>query len=516
MPDYILEMKQISKEFFGVKALSNVDLKVKPGEIHCIVGENGAGKSTLMNVLSGTYPYGTYTGDIVYEGKECQFRNLKDSENKGIVIIHQELALIPGLSVAENLFLGNERQDHGIIDWDRTNEEAKKWLDMVEFKASTTSLVKDVGVGAQQLIEIAKALAKNVKLLILDEPTAALPEKESRHLLDLLKELKEQGLTSIIITHKLNEVCYVGDRVTIIRDGSTVGRLEEQDKPFLEDVIVKGMVGRELLHRYPERLKNNVRMEIGFEIRDWSTFHPIYGDQQIVKHVNLKVHKGEIVGLYGLMGAGRTELAMSVFGRSYGQRTSGTTYKDGKEINLKSVTAAITKKIAYISEDRKTYGLVLPKDIQFNTSLAGIAAIADRYGVVDEDQDAMVAEEYSQRLNIHSSGIFQKAENLSGGNQQKVVLAKWIFTKPDVLILDEPTRGIDVGAKCEIYSIMNQLAAEGKSVLFISSDLSEILGMSDRIYVMNEGSICAELDGFGVTQEQIMQCIVDHNKEDGI
>lgn len=516
MSDYILEMRNISKEFFGVKALKQVELKVKRGEIHCIVGENGAGKSTLMNVLSGTYPYGTYSGDIVYDGEVCRFRSLKDSEAKGIVIIHQELALIPGLTVAENLFLGNERQKHGVIDWDRTNEEARRWLDMVEFKGNASSLVKDVGVGAQQLIEIAKALAKNVRLLILDEPTAALPEKESRHLLDLLKELKEQGLTSIIITHKLNEVCYVGDRVTIIRDGSTVGGLEESEKPFLEDIIVKGMVGREMLHRYPERPRSYIRPQVGFEIRNWSTYHPIYGDQQVVKNVSLKVHKGEIVGLYGLMGAGRTEMAMSVFGRSYGQRTSGTILKDGEEIILKSVTAAIAKKIAYISEDRKTYGLVLPKDIQFNTSLAGITAIADRVGVVDEDRDAMVAEEYSRKLNIHSSGIFQRVENLSGGNQQKVVLAKWIFTKPDVLILDEPTRGIDVGAKFEIYCIMNQLAEEGRSVLFISSDLSEILGMSDRIYVMNEGVICAELEGEGVTQEQIMQCIVEHNKEEGI
>ena len=516
MSDYILEMRNITKEFFGVKALDNVELKVKRGEIHCIVGENGAGKSTLMNILSGTYPYGSYSGDIVYDNEICQFRNIKDSEGKGIVIIHQELALIPGLSVAENLFLGNERQSHGIIDWDRTNEEAKKWLDMVAFKEEATRLVKDIGIGAQQLIEIAKALAKNVKLLILDEPTAALPETEARHLLNLLKELQKQGLTSIIITHKLNEVCYVGDRVTIIRDGCTVGGLSEEEKPFLEDIIVKGMVGREMLHRYPERPDHFVKPEVGFEIREWNTFHPTYAEQQIVKNASLKVHKGEIVGLYGLMGAGRTEMAMSVFGRSYGQKTSGRIFKDGKEIKLRSVAAAIQKKIAYISEDRKNYGLVLPKDIQFNVSLAGISSIADRMGVVDENQDVVVAEDYSKRLNIRSTGIDQRVESLSGGNQQKVVLAKWIFTHPDVLILDEPTRGIDVGAKYEIYCIMNQLAQEGKSVLFISSDLSEILGKSDRIYVMNEGTICAEMDGKTATQESVMQCIVEHNKEEGI
>lgn len=516
MTDYILEMKHITKEFFGVKALSDVELNVKRGEILCIVGENGAGKSTLMNVLSGTYPYGTYSGEIIYDGEVCQFHNIKDSESKGIVIIHQELALIPGLSVAENLFLGNERQRHGIIDWDQTNDEARKWLDMVSFKDNPAKLVKDVGIGAQQLLEIAKALAKNVKLLILDEPTAALPENDARHLLDLLKELQKQGMTSIIITHKLNEVCYVGDRVTIIRDGQTVGTLDETEKPFLEDIIVKGMVGREMLHRYPERTKDSIQPEIGFEILNWNTFHPTYEDQQVVRNASLKVHKGEIVGLYGLMGAGRTEMAMSVFGRSYGQKTSGKIFKDGKEIVLKTVSEAIRKKIAYISEDRKNYGLVLPKDIMFNITLAGLSSLTERFGVVDEDKEVLTAEEFSRQLNVRSTGITQKVESLSGGNQQKVVLAKWVFTQPDVLILDEPTRGIDVGAKYEIYCIMNQLAQEGKSILFISSDLSEILGMSDRIYVMNEGTICAELNGDEATQESIMQCIVDHNKEEGI
>ena len=334
--------------------------------------------------------------------------------------------------------------------------------------------------------------------------------------MDLLKELQKQGMTSIIITHKLNEVCYVGDRVTIIRDGQTVGTLDETEKPFLEDIIVKGMVGREMLHRYPERTKDSIQPEIGFEILNWNTFHPTYEDQQVVRNASLKVHKGEIVGLYGLMGAGRTEMAMSVFGRSYGQKTSGKIFKDGKEIVLKTVSEAIRKKIAYISEDRKNYGLVLPKDIMFNITLAGLSSLTERFGVVDEDKEVLTAEEFSRQLNVRSTGITQKVESLSGGNQQKVVLAKWVFTQPDVLILDEPTRGIDVGAKYEIYCIMNQLAQEGKSILFISSDLSEILGMSDRIYVMNEGTICAELNGDEATQESIMQCIVDHNKEEGI
>ena len=330
MADNIIEMRNITKEFFGVKALENVNLTIKRGEIHAICGENGAGKSTLMNILSGIYPHGTYTGDIIYNGEECQFKTLKDSEAKGIVIIHQELALIPGISVAENLFLGNERAKNGIISWNRTNYEAKKYLDRVGFKYQPEICVKDIGVGAQQLLEIAKAIAKDVKLLILDEPTASLPEQDATHLLNLLKDFQKEGITCVIISHKLNEICYIADRITIIRDGKTVGLMEEDSKPFDEGTIIKYMVGRDMDDRFPARDKSSIQDEIGFEIRDWTTYHPVYYEQMVVNHANLKVHKGEIVGLYGLMGAGRTEMAMSIFGHQYGQRTSGHVFKDGK------------------------------------------------------------------------------------------------------------------------------------------------------------------------------------------
>lgn len=513
MSEYILEMKHITKDFHGVKALDDVSLNVKRGEIHCLVGENGAGKSTLMKVLSGIYKYGEYDGEIYYEGELCKFSKLKDSEKKGIVIIHQELALAPNLTVAENLFVGNERtKGKYVIDWNKTYAEANKYLSMLNFKYDPSMRVKDLGMGAQQLVEIAKALAKDVKLLILDEPTAALPETDSQDLLNLLLELKKQGVTSIIISHKLHEICYVGDRVTIIRDGHAVGCLEEDSKPFSEDVIIKNMVGREMDDVYPRRTKDTVCEEVGFEIKNWNTYHPVYKEIQVVKNASLKVHKGEIVGLYGLMGAGRTEMAMSVFGRTYGVMTTGEVFKNGKKLNLNRVSDAVKEKVVYISEDRKTYGLVLPKDIMFNTSLAGIKKISKK-GIMDSNKDVLVAEEYIKKLSIRASGIGQKVESLSGGNQQKVSISKWLFTEPDVLILDEPTRGIDVGAKYEIYCIMNDLVEQGKTVLFISSDMSEIIGMSDRIYVMNEGEICGQLEGKTASQEKIMQCVFDHLKK---
>ncbi len=515
MSDYILEMKGITKDFYGVKALENVDLNVKRGEIHCLVGENGAGKSTMMKVLSGIYKYGDYSGEIYYNGELCKFGRLKDSEEKGIVIIHQELALAPNLTVAENLFMGNERTSGPgkfVVDWNKTYAEASKYLKMLNFKYDPSMRIKDLGVGAQQLVEIAKALAKNVKLLILDEPTAALPETDSRDLLNLLLELKNQGVTSIIISHKLHEICYVGDRVTVIRDGKSVCCLADESKPFSQDVIIKHMVGRELENVYPKREKNTVTDEIGFEIKNWNTYHPVYREIQVVKNANLYVKKGEIVGLYGLMGAGRTEMAMSVFGRTYGVDTSGEVYKDGKKVDFTRVSKAVENNVVYISEDRKTYGLVLPKDVLFNTSLAGIKKIS-KNGIIDSNKDVLVAQEYIDKLKIRCSGIDQKIESLSGGNQQKVSISKWLFTQPDVLILDEPTRGIDVGAKYEIYCIMNDLVEQGKTVLFISSDMSEILGMADRIYVMNEGEICGQLDRKTASQETIMQCVFDHLKK---
>lgn len=505
MSEYILEMVGISKDFYGVKALNDVNLRVKQGEILAVVGENGAGKSTLMNILSGTYPFGEYTGDILFEGTKCEFSNIKDSEKKGIVIIHQELALIPYMSIAENIFLGNERAKHGVINWSSTNSEASKYLSKVLLTDNPSALVKDVGIGKQQLIEIARSLAKDVKLLILDEPTAALNDEDSKNLLKLLLDLKKEGVTSIIISHKLNEVCYVSDRITVIRDGTTIETLDRKAEEFTEDRIIKGMVGREISNRFPKR--NKKIGDVIFEVEDWNVYHPLYTDRKVVDNVRINLKKGEIVGIYGLMGAGRTELAMSVFGRSYGCGISGTVKKNGTEIHLKTVMDAIHNKIAYIPEDRKEFGLNLKGDIKINISLAALGKIS-KMGVVDNDKDVLAAEEYCRKLGIKTSGITQKVESLSGGNQQKVVLAKWIFTEPEILLLDEPTRGVDVGAKYEIYSIINSLVEKGAGAMFISSDLSEIIGMCDRIYIMNEGKIVGEMLAGEASQSKIMQCIV--------
>ncbi|HOJ78106.1 MAG TPA: sugar ABC transporter ATP-binding protein [Bacillota bacterium] len=504
----ILEMINITKQFDGVKALENVNLKVMSGEIHALVGENGAGKSTLMNVLSGVYPHGTYSGEILFQGKNCHFRGIRDSEKEGIVIIHQELALIPYLSIAENIFLGNERAKSSVIDWDKTYNEAAKLLQKVDLEEKPDTLVKDIGVGKQQLVEIAKALAKDVKLLILDEPTAALNEEDSDNLLNLLLELKSHNITSILISHKLNEVLKVADSVTILRDGSTIETLTKDDA-ISEDRIIKGMVGRELVDRFPKREPKIG--EVHFEVKNWNVYDPLISERQVIKDVNIKVHRGEIVGISGLMGSGRTEFAMSLFGKMYGRNISGQVIKDGKELTINSVRQAIEHGMAYVTEDRKTAGLILIDDIKHNISLSSLKKISKRL-VINDNQENRVATEYRKKLNIKSSSIFQKTSNLSGGNQQKVVLAKWIFTEPDILILDEPTRGIDVGAKYEIYTIINQLANEGKSIIFISSELPEILGMCDRVYVMNEGRIVGELDRKDASQESIMRCIMQSNR----
>jgi putative multiple sugar transport system ATP-binding protein len=512
MNESILEMRNITKLFPGVRALSDVNFSVQRGEIHALVGENGAGKSTLMNVLGGVYPHGTYTGQLVFEGEECSFRTIHDCEKKGIVIIHQELALIPYLSIGENIFLGNERARREIVDWDRTHEEAAKLLDLVGLEESTRTLAKDISVGKQQLVEIAKALSKNVRLLVLDEPTASLNEDDSAHLLHLLRDLKAKGVTCILISHKLNEVVEVADTLTILRDGATIETLDKASGHIDEDRIIKGMVGRELVDRFPKREPHIG--DVAFEIRGWNAYSPLNPERKVIKDVNLKVRRGEIVGLAGLMGAGRSELAMSVFGRAYGLHVSGQAFKNGKEIDIRSIRKAIDQGVSYATEDRKTAGLNLIGDIKENITIAGLRKTA-RHLVIDHDLEARIAEDYRGKLKIRSTGIRQKAGNLSGGNQQKVVLSKWIFTKPDVLILDEPTRGIDVGAKYEIYSIINQLADEGNSVIFISSELPEILGISDRIYAMCDGRIVGEFLRGEATQEGIMKCIMQSVRENG-
>ena len=498
-------MRNITKDFSGVKALDHVNLVVQEGEIHALVGENGAGKSTLMNILSGIYAYGTYGGDIIYDGKICEFHDIKESTKVGIVIIHQELALIPYLTIAENVYLGNECSHHGLINWDETYRRTEQLMKRVGLHENSETAIKDIGVGKQQLVEIVKALSKNARLLILDEPTAALNDDDAEHLLDLLLELKQEGLTAIIITHKLNEVMKVADKITVLRDGSTIETIDPAKETVTPDRIVAGMVGRSLKDYYPKRTPHIG--EVMFEIRDWTAYAPNVADKKIVDNVNLTVRRGEIVGIAGLMGAGRTELAMSVFGRSYGTKISGHLYKDGKELNLKTVSDAIRAGIAYVTEDRKQAGLILTDDVLHNISLASLNKIS-KHGVVDTNAEISAAQDYTKRMNIKVSSISQLTGKLSGGNQQKVVLSKWIMTDPDLLILDEPTRGIDVGAKYEIYCIINDLIAQGKSVLMISSEMPELLGMADRIYVMNEGRIVGQMDAAEATQNKIMNCIL--------
>lgn len=505
MSDVILEMRNITKTFPGVKALDNVSFSVTQGEIHALVGENGAGKSTLMKVLSGVYPYGSYSGEIYFQGKECRFRDIHESEEVGLVIIHQELALIPLLSITENLFLGNERASHGVINWYESVFRTKELLEKVGLHESPDTLITNMGVGKQQLVEIAKALAKKVQLLILDEPTASLNESDSEKLLELLLQLKEHGISSILISHKLSDVSKVADSITILRDGATIETLDCQKDVITEDRIIRGMVGRDLTHRFPPR-----ESKIGdtiFEVRDWNAYHPIHEDRKVSNNVNIKVRKGEVVGLAGLMGAGRTELAMSIFGRAYGTRISGKAYKHGKEVDISSIDKAIANGIAYATEDRKAYGLILIQEIKNNITLANLDAISDA-GVVNEPKEMSVVNDYRDELNIKCSSIQQLAINLSGGNQQKVVLSKWLFASPEILLLDEPTRGIDVGAKYEIYTIINRLASEGKGIILISSELPEILGICDRIYVMREGKIVGEMLASEASQELVMKYIM--------
>ncbi len=506
MSDVILEMRNITKTFPGVKALDNVSFSVSQGEIHALVGENGAGKSTLMKVLSGVYPYGTYSGEIYFEGKECRFQDIHHSEEVGLVIIHQELALIPYLSIAENLFLGNERAKYGVINWNEAILRTKELLERVGLHESPNTLITNMGVGKQQLVEIAKALAKKVKLLILDEPTASLNDNDSEKLLDLLLQFKANGISSILISHKLSEVKKVADSITILRDGATIETLDCHKDNITEDRIIRGMVGRDLTHRFPPR-ESNIGETI-FEIQDWNVYHPIHEDRKVSNNVNIKVRKGEVVGIAGLMGAGRTELAMSIFGRSYGTRITGKAYKNGKEIDISNIDKAIANGIAYATEDRKMYGLVLIQEIKDNITLANLKAISEAEIVINEPKEMVVTSEYREKLNIKCSSIRQHAVNLSGGNQQKVVLSKWLFASPDILLLDEPTRGIDVGAKYEIYTVINRLAQEGKGIVFISSELPEILGVCDRIYIMRDGKIVGELPANKASQEIVMKYIM--------
>ena len=502
----ILEMRGISKSFGAVKALSDVSFTVQEGEIHALVGENGAGKSTLMKVLSGVYPAGSYEGSILFGGQERHFRDINDSEKLGIIIIHQELALIPLMSIQENIFLAKGPSKYGVIDRDERYRLTKQLLAKVGLTTEAPeTLITNLGVGKQQLVEIAKALSKEVRLLILDEPTASLNETDSAALLELLKEFRRNGITSIMISHKLNEITEVADRITVLRDGRTVGTMDCHAGPVDEDEIVRRMVDRDLESRYPARTPKIG--DVIFEVENWSVYHPLHASRQIVKNVSMKVRAGEVVGISGLMGAGRTEFAMSVFGRTYGRDITGTVKIHGKEVDTSDVHRAIKAGLAYVTEDRKHLGLILAEDIRKNISLAHLSGVSSS-GVIDDIKEMKVAQEFRTRMRIRSHTVYQETGKLSGGNQQKVVLSKWLFTGPDILILDEPTRGIDVGAKYEIYSIINELADAGKAVIVISSEMPELIGTCDRIMVMHEGEFVGEVAGEQATQENIMRAIM--------
>jgi putative multiple sugar transport system ATP-binding protein len=505
MSEVILEMRNITKTFPGVKALDNVSFSVRKGDIHALVGENGAGKSTLMKVLSGVYPHGSYEGQIFFLGEERQFKDIADSESVGIAIIHQELTLVPMLSIAENIFLGNEPRKNGIVNWHEEVQKSKELLKTVGLRESPQTLISDLGLGKQQLVEIAKAISKKVQLLILDEPTASLNETDSEKLLDLLVEFKKHGMTSILISHKIQEIKKVADVITILRDGATIETLEKNRDEITESRIIRDMVGRDLTHRFPPR--ESTIGETIFEVRDWNVYHPTHSDRKVCKEVNLSVKKGEVVGIAGLMGAGRTELAMSIFGHAYGRHITGKVLLHNREIDVSSVEKAVKNGIAYATEDRKSLGLVLIQDVKSNVTLANLENIKEGM-FIGSHKELQAATYYKNKLSIRCSNIMQKTVNLSGGNQQKVVISKWLFADPEVLILDEPTRGIDVGAKFEIYTIINKLASEGKAIILISSELPEILGVCDRIYIMNEGKIVGEMPAKEASQEKIMERIM--------
>ncbi|MFA7370293.1 MAG: sugar ABC transporter ATP-binding protein [Sphaerochaetaceae bacterium] len=501
----MLQMQNITKYFPGVCALDDVNLNVFRGDIHSICGENGAGKSTLMNILSGVHPHGSYEGKIIFDGNEVVFKNIKESEKVGIVIIHQELTMIPELSITENIFLGNEVVKKGLIDWDTARRNTVELLARVGLNASPDTLVKNLGVGQQQLVEIAKAFAKNVKLLILDEPTSALNEADTTNLMKLMLELKSKDITCIMISHKLNDIARISDAVTVIRDGCTVETYPVEAGNVDQDRIICSMVGRPLENRYPSH-ESNIGETI-FEVSNWCVEDPEIPGMYACYNNNFFVRSGEIVGFAGLMGAGRTELMKSIFGRTYGNYLGGTIKIRGKEVQIKDVNTAIKHGIAYIPEDRKVYGLNLLDTIRKTIVSANLGSILRRR-LLDLDEEFQVAKKYCKMLTVKTSGVDSRVTTLSGGNQQKVVVAKWMFTEPDILILDEPTRGIDVGAKYEIYRLVHKLADQGKAIIFVSSELPELLGMSDRIYTIFEGHITGVLNREDADQVKLMRMMI--------
>jgi len=502
MSEYILEIGNLTKEFPGVRALENVSLKVKKGEIHAVCGENGAGKSTLMSVISGVYPKGSYEGKVFFKGHETNYHSVKDSEKEGLAIIHQELALSPYLPIYENIFLGHMQTRLGVINWNKYIKESKSYLDKVGLHEAPETVVSKMGVGKQQLVEIARALSKKAELLILDEPTSSLNDDESEKLLNLILEFKNQGITLVMISHKLNEMLKVADTLTVLRDGKSIRTYDVKKDSLNEEMIIKDMVGRDLTHRFPER--KSAPGETVLEVKNWNVYHPDYHDIKVIDNISFYLRKGELLAFCGPMGAGRTELMMSIFGKSYGSKTEGELRINGKQVTLNSSGAALKAGLGFISEDRKSEGLVLIQDVKTNITHASLNKIS-KFGIVNGQQEIKEAERYRKELNIRTPSVDQIVRNLSGGNQQKVAVSKSLLADPEIFIVDEPTRGIDVGAKTEIYGILNAMIAAGKSIIMVSSELPEALGMADRFYVMNEGKIKGMLTKEEASQEKIMQ-----------
>ncbi len=498
----LLSISNLTKDFPGVRALDDINFTIQKGSIHCICGENGAGKSTLMKIISGVYPHESYTGTITFKDKVLKYSSVKDSEHDGIAIIHQELALSPYLSIAENIFLGHYKSTFGIINFFKLSTETQNLLNKVGLQENPQTIVNTLSVGKQQLVEIAKALSKKVELLILDEPTSSLNDQESEQLLQLILLLKKQGITCVMISHKLNEVLEIADDITILRDGKTISTLEAHKTPITEQMIIKDMVGRDMTDRFPKR--NSHIGEIQFEVKDWSVYHPLDAEKKAISDVHFNVRKGEILGICGLMGSGRTELMMSIFGSMYGSKHTGDVYLHGKKIHWNTPKEAIRDGLGYISEDRKELGLILIQDIKNNITNSGLHKCS-KFGIINSKEVEASSVQYKEKMNIKTPSVHTIVNTLSGGNQQKVVISRCLYTNPNILIIDEPTRGIDIGAKYEIYSILNDLVAMGKSIIMISSELEEVLGMSDRIYVMNEGKIKGELDIQDATQEKIIK-----------
>ena len=521
----LLQMQAITKDFPGVRALDNVSFEVRSGEIHALCGENGAGKSTLIKILGGVYPPGTYEGQLYINGSEQQFHTVRDAERAGIAIIHQELALIPEMTVAENIYLGKEPCQFGTINRHRLYHEAGELLSQFGLTIPLHKPVHELGIGQQQLVEIAKALGRSLQahieqrrslqsgsalLLVLDEPTAALTESEVEILRQILTQLREKDVACIYITHKLKEIFQIADRVTVLRDGKTVATQSIESPECTEEALISQMVGRELTALFPKRRTNPIaengasQKEIALRVENLSTYP---SEPPHLQDINFEVQRGEILGIAGLMGAGRTELISTIFG-AYEGRWNGEIVIDGSAVQIHSPWEAIQHGMALVSEDRKRYGLLLDVDVVRNMTLAslGLASDITSCGLIDQNAAFQRSEHYVDSLQIKTTSLNVPVNHLSGGNQQKVVLGKWLMTHPKVLFLDEPTRGIDVGAKAEIHALMAELAAEGVAIVFVSSELPEILGMSDRVLVLHEGKITGEFLNDNLTQEDILRC----------